>query len=136
MQRYKHLWSDVTFEENVYSGYAMISYTALGKPGEDIIFYQCKLSEEVELTRGVKIPVLRNVTTISDLIEVYQDNKQDISSFVGMEYPTDKKAYIEDTYLILHLASDIQAYMGWFEDGYPPEEYTLTELKRLLGGYK
>lgn len=131
-----HLWSDVTFKENLESNYPMLSYTNLGKPSEDIIYYQSMLCPGVyELSHGSKFPVLRNCFTIAEMIEEYQDSKKEIDSYAGVEYPVDIAAYIAAPYLILRLASDLQAYNGWLEDGYPYETYTLTEISRILGAY-
>lgn len=131
------MWSDVSFEENLMSNYAMISYTDLGKPSEEIIFYQSMRSPDLDdLKRGEKFPVMRNTFDIEMMIEEYQERKTDIDSFTGQEFPVDRQAYVKEPYMILNLADSMQAYHGWLDDGYPYEEYTLTEIKRLCGGYK
>ena len=134
---YHHIWSDVSFEENLTSNYAMISYTDLGKDSEEVIFYQSMRSPDLDdLRHGEVFPVLRNSFDIEMMIEEYQGRKSDIDGFTGQEFPVDRQAYVENPYLILNLADSMQSYHGWLDDGYPYEEYTLTEIKRLLGGYK
>ena len=134
---YKHIWSDITFEENIASNYSMISYTDLGKDSEEIIFYQSMRSPDLDdLKHGERFPVLRSTFDIEMMLEEYKGRKSDIDSFTGQEFPVDRQAYIENPYMILNLADSMQSYHGWLDDGYPYEEYTLTEFKRLLGAYK
>lgn len=136
-----YMWTDASFEENIHCGYCMISYEDLGLDNEEITcyepYYHCDIIGYIpgEIPKGFRIPVFRNTFTIQEMIEHYQEVKQEIDDFTGQIWPEDRQTFIDLPYLILTLVSSLQAWDGWLSDGYHYETYTLTELKRLLGGY-
>lgn len=128
-----NLWTDATFQENLDNGYAMIKILDLGKPSEEITYFETYPDDDRK--HGDKISVFRNTFTVEEMIEEYQHRKKEIDDFTGETYPETQEAYKENPYLILDLSAMLQMYHGWLIDGYPNEKYSLSELSRKLGAY-
>ena len=132
--RQRSYWTDITFLENLESGYAMIKVFDLGKDTEEIEFWQT-WPDLKEHDRGYKYPVTRSSFTIEEMIEHYESKKLEIDSYTGEEWPTDPRIYVDEPHKILWLAESMQSYDGWLDAGYPAY-YTKTQLRKALNGYR
>jgi hypothetical protein len=131
--------TDASISTCVDEGYGIVRYRKLGKPGEDIEYWETAgpyAPGTVGHEKGQKVPYLRTKIEIEDLIEHYMRWKHAIDCSTGQKYPTDPQAYRNDPGLIAVLAEALNSFDGYLKDEWSyTHSDTLTRLKNILGAY-